>query len=407
MAQLKTFSYIAIDPTGKKIKGQMDAPSKDKVIEHIYDLGLTPLSVDEIIPWFSWQKLKEYEIGGIPLSEKVFLMKQFSVMINAGLPLTSILDILAKQANSRKLRKVLTEAREKVAGGMPLSKAFEEYPDVFDPITIALIRAGEESGHLDLIFRRLSAEYTQKHKLVSRIRSAMIYPIIIIIVIVIVLILIMTFVVPEMKKVFISFGVTLPLITRILIALSDSLIKYGLFYLIGFFLLIFAIRAAIKNPSGKKIWDRIILKLPVAGPLVSKLQIVTFARILALLVASGVPILRALELTKESLSNYWFQAEVEDLINVVKKGGNMASRLLQSEFFPPVVGYMVNVGQKTGKLEEVLKKLVAYYDVEIKEATRSLSAALQPILIFFLGAIVAFIVVAIYLPLISLAQNIG
>ncbi len=403
----KTFTYIAVDQDGHKIKKTVDAESKEAVIQQIYAMNLTPLSVDEVIPWFSWKKLSEIEIGGISLADKVFFMKQFSVMLTAGLPITSILDILSKQVENKRLQKVFTESKEKVASGISLSKAFEEYPDVFDPIALALIKAGEESGHLEYVFKRLSKEYSEKHKITSKIRSALIYPAIIFIITILVVIFIMIFVVPEMKKAFVSFGAKLPLITRMLIAVSESLMKYFLVYIFLFVALILGIRYAIKTPSGRKIWDAMKLNIPVLGHLNQQLEVVTFARVLQLLIASGVPILRALELTKQALSNYWFKAEIDDLIEIVKQGGNMANRLLESEFFPPVVGYMVNVGQKTGKLDDILRKLVSFYTVEIRETTSGLASAIQPIMILILGIIVGVIVVAIYFPLITLAQSIG
>lgn len=404
---MKTFTYIAVDQDGRKIKKTVEAESKEDVIRQIYAANLTPLSVDEVIPWFSWQKLNEIEIGGIPLEDKVFFMKQFSVMLTAGLPITDVLDILSKQVDNKRLQKVFNEAKRKVASGTSLSKAFSEYPDVFDPIALALIRAGEESGNLEYVFRRLSKEYSEKHKITSKIKGALIYPAIILVATVLVVAFIMIFVVPEMKKAFISFNAKLPLLTRILIGVSESFAKYFYVYLFGIIALILSIRYVIHTPSGKKMWDAFKLNIPILGQLHQQLEVVTFARVLQLLIASGVPILRALELTKQAMSNYWFKAEIDDIINVVKQGGSMAKRLLESEFFPPVVGYMVNVGQKTGKLDEVLKKLVSFYTVEIRETTQGLAASIQPIMILILGVIVGLIVVAIYFPLITLAQSIS
>ncbi len=404
---MKTFSYIAVDQDGRKIKKTVEAESKEDVIRQIYAANLTPLSVDEVIPWFSWQKLNEIEIGGIPLEDKVFFMKQFSVMLTAGLPITDVLDILSKQVDNKRLQKVFNEAKRKVASGTSLSSAFSEYPDVFDPIALALIKAGEESGNLEYVFRRLSKEYSEKHKITSKIKGALIYPAIILVATVLVVAFIMIFVVPEMKKAFISFNAKLPLLTRILIAISESLAKYFYVYIFGFIALILSIRYIIHTPSGKKMWDAFKLNIPILGKLHQQLEVVTFARVLQLLIASGVPILRALELTKQAMSNYWFKQEIDDIITVVKQGGSMAKRLLESEFFPPVVGYMVNVGQKTGKLDEVLKKLVNFYTVEIRETTRGLAASIQPIMILILGVIVGLIVVAIYFPLITLAQSIS
>jgi len=398
------FEYVGLDRNKTRVGGSLDAYSKEEVVQFMADKGLSVVSIDEVSPFFSLKKLNEINIGGIPLAEKVLFMKQFSIMINAGLSITRTLEVLSIQAQNPRFKNVLKESLKLVAGGVSLSDAFSKYPDVFDKITISMIRAGEQSGNLDKIFKKLSAEYQSKAALTSKVQSALAYPAVITLLMIGVVIFLMLFVVPQLKQAFDDFNAELPFITQIVIGLSSFLINF--WYIVIFLVISIAValRYYIGTPAGSKLYQRLMLTLPIFGPLNVKIQTANFARVLNLLISSGVPILQALELTEQAMTNVWFIEDVSQMREQVKRGVPLSVPMLQSEYFPPILGYMVNVGQETGKLDEVLKKVARYYNVEIKAATAALTSVLEPILLIAMGIIVGGIVVSIYLPMFQLTQ---
>lgn len=406
MEEKKLFSYIAVNKEGVRMKGNITAATKEDVVAQLFQKGLSPVSLDEVSKVFSLEKLKEINIGGVPLKDKMIFLKQFSIMLNAGLSITRALEILAAQNQNPRFRQVLKDVLKSVSGGVQLSDSFANYPDVFDTITINLIKAGEQSGNLSLILRKLSREYEQKNALKSKVTSAMAYPAVLSLVMIGVVIFLIAIVVPQLQDAFKSFGAELPWITKMVIALSDIINNF--WYLIILVLVAggVAFRYFISTPEGRRVWDKFTISIPIFGPIFVKVQVATFSRVLYLLISSGVPILQTLELTEATLSNIWFKDEVASMRDQVKRGVSIAVPLLQSNYFPSLVGYMVNVGQETGQLDTVLRKVAKYYDLEIKTATSTLSSLLEPILLVVMGGVVAVIVAAIYYPMFQLTQSI-
>jgi len=384
----------------------MQGATKEEVVTQLFQKGLSPVSVDEVSKIFSLDRLKEINIGGVPLKEKMVFLKQFSIMLNAGLSITRALEVLSMQQQNPRFRTVLKEVLKSVSGGVKLSDSFAKYPDVFDAIAINLISAGEQSGHLGLILKKLSNEYEQKNILRSRITSALAYPAVLSIVMVGVVIFLMAVVVPQLKDAFTSFGTELPLITRIVIGMSAAITNYWYLLLLVVGAVAIGFRYYISTSEGRRVWDKVLISIPIFGPLVVKTQVATFSRVLYLLISSGVPILQTLELTEATLSNSWFKDEVSAMRDQVKRGVSLAVPLLQSQYFPSIVGYMVNVGQETGQLDKVLFKVAKYFDLEIKTATATLSSLLEPIMLVVMGGMVAVIVSAIYFPMFQLTQSI-
>ncbi len=398
------FEYVGLDRNKKRVSGSLDAFTKEDVVRFMNEKELIVLSIDEVSPIFSLKKLSEINVGGVPLEEKVLFMKQFSIMVNAGLSITRTLEILSIQAQNPRFKMVLKESLKLVSGGLSLSDTFAKYPDTFDEITISLIRAGEQSGNLDKIFRKLSAEYQGKAELSSKIRSALAYPAVITLLMVGVIIFLMLFVVPQLKQAFEDFNATLPLITQIVVGFSTFLVNYWYIVLLLTISAAVAGRYYIGTPGGLRVFQRLLISIPIFGPLNIKVQTANFARILYLLISSGVPILQALELTEQAMTNIWFKDEVSHIREQVKRGVPVSVPLLQSEYFPLILGYMVNVGQETGKVDVVLRKIARYYSVDIKASTVALTSILEPILLIAMGIIVGGIVVSIYLPMFQLTQ---
>lgn len=406
MADKKLFSYVAVNANGERVKGNYSAGTKEEVVTMLFQKGLSPVSVDEVSRFLSLEKLQEINIGGVPLKDKMIFLKQFSIMLNAGLSITRALEVLSLQAQNPRFRQVLKEVLRAVSGGVQLSDSFAKYPDVFDSIAVNLIKAGEQSGNLGTILRKLSREYEQKNALRSKVMSALAYPAVLTVVMIGVVIFLMAVVVPQLQDAFVSFGADLPLITKIVIGISNFMTEF--WYLLVLILIAagVSLRYFLSTSEGRRVWDKFIITVPLFGPLFVKVQVATFSRVLYLLVSSGVPILQTLELTEATLSNVWFKDEVAAMRDQVKRGVSIAVPLLQSQYFPSLVGYMVNVGQETGQLDTVLRKVAKYYDLEIKSATSTLSSLLEPILLVVMGGVVAVIVSAIYYPMFTLTQSI-
>jgi len=404
--QNKLFTYIAVNREGARVKGSMQAASKDAVVGNLFQNGLSPISVDEVSKLLSLEKLKEINIGGVPLKEKMIFLKQFSIMLNAGLSITRALEVLSAQAQNPRFKVVLTDVLRSVSGGVKLSDSFAKFPDVFDAIAINLIAAGEQSGKLGLILKKLAREYEQKNILKSKITSSLAYPAVLTVVMVGVVIFLMAVVVPQLQDAFVSFGAELPWITKAVIWLSNVITNY--WYLLVLLLIagIVGFKYFTSTLEGKRVWDKVVLGIPIFGTLVMKTQVATFSRVLYLMISSGIPILQTLELTEATLSNHWFKDEVAAMRDQVKRGVSLAVPLLQSQYFPSIVGYMVNVGQETGQLDKVLFKVAKYYDLEIRSATSTLSSLLEPILLVVMGGMVAIVVAAIYYPMFQLTQSI-
>lgn len=406
MEETKLYSYVVVNAQGVRSKGSMQAISKEAVVTQLFQKGLSPVSVDEVSKFFSLERLKEVNIGGVPLKDKMVFLKQFSIMLNAGLSITRALEILSLQQQNPRFRIVLKEVLTSVSGGVKLSDSFAKYPDVFDAIAVNLISAGEQSGHLGLILKKLATEYEQKNILRSRITSALAYPAVLSLVMVGVVIFLMAVVVPQLQDAFTSFGSELPLITKIVIGISSVINNYWYLLILVIVGAVIGFRYYISTPEGRRVWDKVLISVPIFGALVVKSQVATFSRVLYLLISSGVPILQTLELTEATLSNSWFKDEVAAMRDQVKRGVSLAVPLLQSQYFPVIVGYMVNVGQETGQLDKVLFKVAKYFDLEIKTATTTLSSLLEPIMLVVMGGMVAVIVSAIYYPMFQLTQSI-
>lgn len=406
MSDKKTYQYVARSQDGKEIKGSMESESKVLVSQYLQSQQLTPVSIDEITKLLSWDYLKQVNIGGVPLNEKVFFMRQFATMVSAGLPLTKALEILNMQAENPRFKIVLKTVLEDISSGKSLAVAFGKYDDVFDKITVSLLEAGEKSGNLQEILIRLADEYEAKKKLAGKIQSALMYPIIVTIVMIVVVVLLMVFMVPTMAGVYEGFDAKLPLVTQILISISNFLGNpfYASLLLSTILGLFIGFKLYTKEGKGQQQWHKVLLSIPVFGTLINKTQVATFSRIFYLLIKGGMPILDALQLTSASLSNYWFKAQILQAKDEVERGRPLALSFLQSPYFPMTVGYMINVGEQTGELDKILEKLASYYDMEVEAATSSLTTIIEPIMIVVMGVVVGVVAVAIYLPMFQLTQ---
>lgn len=403
---MKKFKYSARDTSGKIINGNMEAKDAGAVTDILHDRGLIVVSIKEAFA-LDLERLAEINIGGVPMKEKVIFMRQMSTMVGAGLPLARALEIMVQQTSNPMFKRVLKEVLAAIQSGKTLANSFREQSEVFDPITLNLIEAGEESGNLEIILERLATELEESKSLGDKLRSAMIYPIIILVIIVVVMVLMMLVLVPSMAQIYGDFGAELPLVTRILMGMSDFFIKYWWAILVVLAVVFIGMKYYLDTAKGKRNFDKITLKIPVIGGIISKMQLSQFTRILALLLGSGLSIIKALELTAQSLTNEMFRDTVMAAKEEVEKGGALAIPIARSEYFPLLVSSMIAVGEETGEIDAVLEKVSQYYKDEVDVATSNMSSILEPVFLVIMGLAVGFIALAVYMPMFQLSSAIG
>jgi type IV pilus assembly protein PilC len=401
---MKKFKYFARNQEGKEVKGVVEARDASAVADVLHDRGLIVVDVKEEMK-FDLERLNEINIGGVPMQDKVVFMRQLATMISAGLAITKALEILKQQATNPYFQRVLIDVLESVQGGMSLAESFRnQSEDVFDDITLNLIQAGEESGNLDKILERLATEMEEQKSMGAKIKSAMIYPAIILIVIVAVIITMMVVLVPSMTEVYSEFGAELPWATQLLISMSDFMVKSWWILLTVILVFAVGIKMFLNTDRGRNIWDKIVLKIPTVGKIITKMQLSNFTRILSLLLGSGLSIIQALELTANSLSNSVFRNSVLEARREVEKGGSLAVPIARNEYFPLIVSQMIAVGEETGELDAVLAKVSQYYKEEVDTATDNLSALIEPVMLVLMGVSIGFIALAVYMPMFQLSE---
>lgn len=403
---MKKFQYLARDKSGKEVKGVLEARSPEVIVEILQGKGLIVVEVKEDLG-LNMSKLNEINIGGVPMSEKVLFMRQFATMISAGLSLTKSLDILTKQVTNPLFQRVLVEVLAEVEGGSSLSKAFRKQSDVFDDVVLSMIEAGEASGNLETVLQRLANELESKKKLQDKIRSAFTYPAVIVVVMLAVVVLLMLVLVPAMKDVYSEFDAELPLITKILMSASDFFISFWWLVLMVLAITGVGIKMFLDTAKGKRSFDLIMLKIPIFGKLMVKIQLTQFSRTLSLLLKSGLSIVEALRLTSESLSNSYFKDAVIVAMAEVEKGTPLTIPIARSEYFPVIVSQMIAVGEESGELDGILEKMADFFNEEVDTMSGNLSTLLEPFILIVMGGIIAFIALAVYMPMFSLTEVIG
>ncbi len=375
------------------------------------EAAIAALRKQQIIVTAVTEKGKEFALpkmgGGISKKEIAIFTRQFSVMIDSGIPLVQCLEILGSQQDNRTFQKILFQVRQDVESGATLADSMRKHPKAFDDLYANMVAAGEAGGILDTILQRLSTYIEKIVKLRSAVRSAMVYPIAVILIAVGVVWIILWKVIPTFATLFEGLGASLPLPTRITIAASHFIGSFWWLIFLSIGLTGFLIHRYYKTHKGRRVIDRLMLKLPVLGVVIKKIAVARFCRTLGTLVSSGVPILEALEITAKTSGN----SVVEDAIMAtrasVEEGKTIAEPLKATDVFPPMVVQMVAVGEQTGALETMLSKIADFYEDEVDEATANLLALLEPIMICFLGVVIGGIVISMYLPMFDLISKIG
>jgi len=377
----------------------MTATSKAELQSLLRRQQITPTKMSE--------KGKEFNLptfgGGVSAKELAVFTRQFSVMIDAGLPLVQCLEILASQQENKLFQKVLTGTRGAVEGGSNLSAAMKQYPKVFDPLYSNMVEAGETGGILDTILQRLSTYIEKNVKLKAAVKSALIYPIGVLTIAAGVIILLLWKVVPIFATLFAGLGVDLPLPTKIVIGMSNFVGSiFGLLILVGGAAAIFGLKVWYGTPGGRYFLDSVILKLPVLGILMRKIAVARFTRTLGTLISSGVPILEGLDITARTSGNAVVERALFQVRKSLEEGKSLTEPLKECAVFPGMVTQMISVGEQTGAMDAMLQKIADFYEDEVDAAVKDLLTALEPIMIVFLGTVVGGVVISMYLPLFTL-----
>jgi type IV pilus assembly protein PilC len=396
------FTYIAKNQFGETVKGKVEARNErqaasELTIRKLLVISIHPLTED------TFAAFKEI-LFGIKFTDVVNFTRQLSTMISAGLPLANSLSILVQQSKSEMSRMVANILQE-IEGGSTFGDALSKHPREFNSLYIQLVKAGELGGVLDDILARLANNLEKSKEFQSKTRGAMIYPIIVLSAMFIVGIIMMIFVIPKLTTMYQDFNAELPLMTKVLIGISNFMVTFWwlLIAVVGGGIVMF--RNWLKTKSGRKTWDRILLKIPILSELIKKIILTEFARTLALLLGAGVSLLQAMEIVTKGVGNVIYQDALNEATKQIEKGVPLSKALAKYEEFPPILHQMISVGEETGKLDDVLAKLSTYFEQESEQAVKNLTTAMEPLIMIVLGIGVGAMVIAVIMPIYNLTSQ--
>jgi type IV pilus assembly protein PilC len=398
------FTWEARARSGEVRKGVMEADNEDAVNNRLRQQQLNPVKVKKK------SALLNMQFGsGVAVKDLVTFTRLFATMIDAGLPLIQCLDILSNQQSNKNFGAVLKDIKGHVEQGATFSEALKRHPRVFDELFTNLVHAGEVGGILDSIMSRLSIYLEKRQKLVRQVRGAMVYPSVVIVIAIGVMAVLLTFVIPAFEGMFAEFGGgkdKLPILTRALIAISNGFVTYLPFFAVFAVAAVLTISYVNRQPRGKRFFHQTYLKLPIMGSVLKKIAVSRFTRTLGTLLQSGVPILDALEICARTSGNVIIEAGIMHVRQSISEGKNMAEPLAATGVFPDMVVQMIAVGEQTGALDQMLNKIADFYEEETDVAVAAMTSALEPILMVGVGGMVGVVLIAMYLPIFSLAGNI-
>jgi len=401
---MAVFTFKGTDALGRKISGERVADSKGAVQNQLRRERIVPKAIKEKGKEFT---LPTFGSGRVSVKDTAIFFRQFSVMIDAGLPLVQCLEILAGNQENPAFQKCLTGVRTSVEGGATLSNAMRLYPKIFDDLTTNMVEAGEAGGILDTILQRLSTYLEKSVKLKAAVKSALIYPVSVISIASLVVGALLKFVVPIFANMFASMNVELPFPTLIVIGLSHFVGRFWWLIIGLIFLAFFGIRQIRKDPKGRYITDKFLLHVPVLGSVLRKIAVARFTRTLGTLITSGVPILEGLAITARTSGNAVLEEALMKVRKAVEEGRTIVDPLRESGVFPNMVTQMIGVGEATGAMDAMLQKIADFYEDEVDAATKNLLTLMEPMMIGFLGVVVGGIVISLYLPMFSLIAKLS
>lgn len=402
---MKVYLWKGKNPKGRAVKGEMEAENPEQVKSSLQRRKITSVKVKEkpkdIFENIAFLQPKVTE------SDVIIFCRQFSTMIDAGLPLLQCLDILQAQQENPTFKKQLKSIKESVETGETFADALAKFPKVFDELFVNMVAAGEAGGILDIILRRLSTYMEKMAKLKKQVKGAMTYPAITLAIAVIVVGVLLVFVIPVFSQMFEGMGQALPGPTLMVVNMSDFAIKYIVHIIVGIATLLFLIRRVYGTKKGRILMDDLVLKLPIFGILIKKVAVAKFTRTMGTMMSSGVSILEALDIVGKTAGNKTVEFAIGDVKVGIAEGRSMADPLLESGVFPSMVCSMISVGESTGALDAMLGKIADFYDEEVDQAVQNLTDLIEPFMLVFLGTVIGGLVIAMYLPIFKMAGGIS
>lgn len=395
------FNYVVKDKNSKISRGVIDAEDKKAASMSLSEKDFYVISISEKTE----QKLS-FLRKKISLKDKIIFTEQLAIMIRSGLSIIEALEALQEETQNKYFYEAIGKIISSVEGGAAFSKSLSMFPDIFSEIYISMVDSGEKSGKVDEVLTQLASQLEKDYELTRKIRGALSYPIFVMIALVAVMVLILTYIIPQLKLIFEDSGVKLPVMTRVIIGLSEYLKVYGLYIFIALFILIVLLMRWRKTASGRKTFDKAILKLPVFGVLLKKTYMARFSRTFASLTASGLPLLEVFKVSGNTIGNVVYQEEIEKIAQKVQSGQPVSITLKQSEIFPKMIGQLSTVGEKSGNLDEVFVTLANFFERDVDNITANLSAILEPLLMVVLGVGIGLIIVSVLQPIYGLVNAI-
>jgi type IV pilus assembly protein PilC len=395
------YQWVGTNRKKQTRKGEMEAANEAAVRSNLVRLRITPNKIKkkpkDLFENVSWLQPR------VAQKDIILFARQFSTMIDAGLPIIQCLEILYAQQGNKTFKRMIKEVKEQVEGGATFAEALKRFPKHFDSLFVNMIAAGEAGGILDAILRRLAAYMEKAAKLKSQVKGAMTYPIVTLIIAILVLGVILIFVIPVFEEMFADFGGELPVPTKIVVAASELVKSKVLYIIVGLFIFGFAFRKFYATEKGQDMVDAAMLKIPVFGELLRKVAVAKFTRTMGTMLASGVAILEALDIVAKTAGNRSVEKAIYDVRSGIAEGRTMADPLQESGVFPAMVCQMISVGESTGALDSMLEKIADFYDEEVDQAVDNLTALIEPFMLVFLGTTIGGLVVAMYLPIFKMA----
>ena len=401
---MPVFTFSGKDASGQKVSGERMAPNKQVLAQALRRERITPGAIREKGKEFA---LPTFGSGKVKTKDIAIFFRQFSVMIDAGLPLVQCLEILAANQENQAFQKTLTGVRTTVEGGATLANAMRQYPNVFDDLTTNMIEAGETGGILDIILQRLATYVEKAVRLRAAVKSALIYPIAVVSIAVLIVGALLKWVVPIFSNLFAGLGVTLPLPTRIVMGLSAFVQSFWWIFLVAAVGTVFGIKQIRKHPRGRYYFDKMLLKLPVVGSLLRKIAVGRFTRTLGTLITSGVPILEGLSITARTSGNAVLEEALMKVRKAIEEGRTIVDPLKECGVFPNMVTQMIGVGEATGAMDNMLQKIADFYEEEVDAATKDMLAMLEPLILGVLGITIGGIVISLYMPLFAMIAKLA
>ncbi len=403
------YLYEALDKGGKQVRGIIEAPNEDSIIEKLRGMGYYPLRVN-----VHRKKASEIDILAMPGLKQIFhrvkrkhimtFTRQLATLIDAGLPILRSLRILEEQVESVVFKEIIAKIAKDIEGGSTLSDAMAKHPKVFDNLYVAMVRAGEIGGVLEAVLNRLAEFQEKRAAMMGKVRSAMMYPTVVMVIATLIVGFILVKIIPKFVDIFAQLGADLPLPTQILVNVSNVITHHFVIVALCVFALVMVLRQINKTKQGKFVFDSTKLKLPVFGIIFLKVAIVRFAGTLSTLINAGVPILQAIDIVRETSGNEVISRAMEKVYNSIKDGETIHEPMRESKIFPPLVCHMVAVGEETGAIDQMLQKVAEAYEREVDDTINALTSIIEPVLIVFLGVIVGTIVICLYLPLFTIPK---